>query len=186
MARDGALFRRRAERAAAAGEPRRASAGVLERLWRSERGTALVEFALVAPVLLLLVFGILDFARALNYYNDLTQLVGQGARAAAVDRSPDGTTIGTDARCTGFSNNSIQCQLVKTYTATGELEKGIRVCIPSTAAPGSPVTVTASYAFNFIPFIASKLGAASITLTASQTERQEATATYGAGCISGP
>ena len=34
---------------------------------RDERGTALVEFALIAPLLFLLLFGIIDFGRALNY-----------------------------------------------------------------------------------------------------------------------
>jgi Flp pilus assembly protein TadG len=52
-----------------------------------ERGTALVEFALIAPILFLFLFGIIEFGRALNYYNDLTQLAGQGARAAIVSRN---------------------------------------------------------------------------------------------------
>src|SRR5262249_25698707 len=56
-------------------------------LRRDEGGTALVEFALIAPLLFLLIFGIIDFGRALNYYNELTQLAGQGARAAAVNRN---------------------------------------------------------------------------------------------------
>ena len=43
-------------------EPSRLSAGRLG----SERGTAVVEFALVGPLLFLLVLGILDFGRALN------------------------------------------------------------------------------------------------------------------------
>jgi Flp pilus assembly protein TadG len=125
------------------------------RLLRSERGTAVVEFALVAPILFLLVFGILDFGRALNYYNDLTQLAGQGARAAAVDRNPDGTAIGQatgtvdDTDC-GSKLNSIQCQLAKFYPTTGELKSGIHVCIPSApAAIGDPVTVHVTYQFNF-------------------------------------
>src|SRR5690242_281830 len=79
----------------------------------SERGTAVVEFALIAPLLFLLVGGIIDFARALNYYNDLTQLAGQGARAAIVASNPDGTGPNTAT--------SVQCQLVKTYTTSPEL-----------------------------------------------------------------
>src|SRR5690242_3027793 len=66
----------------------------LKRLRRDQRGVAVVEFALVVGPLLLIVFGILDFGRALNYYNDVTQLAGQGARFAAVNQEPDcvGTT----------------------------------------------------------------------------------------------
>ena len=70
-----------------AGPSRRLSGA--RRLARSERGTAIVEFALIAPLLFFLVFGIIEFGRALNYYNDLTQLAGQGARAAIVSRNPD-------------------------------------------------------------------------------------------------
>src|SRR5438105_2786343 len=64
----------------------------LNRLRREERGTAVVEFALVVTPILLIVFGILDFGRALNYYNDMTQLAGQAARAAAVNTNVDGST----------------------------------------------------------------------------------------------
>jgi TadE-like protein len=161
----------------------------------SERGTAVVEFALVAPMLFLLVLGILDFGRALNYYNDLTQLAGQGARAAAVDRNPDGTPVGSDGSCTGLGgNNSIQCQLGSTYTSTPELKNGITVCIgtldsggnPNFTAdpvPTMPVVVRASYHFNFLPFIGSALPATSITLTATQSERQEVDPTYAPGCL---
>src|SRR3954462_14142851 len=73
-------------------EPRRLSGdGLFRRLRRNERGTAVVEFALVSIPLFLLVLGIVDFGRALNYYNNLTQLAAQGARSAVVDRNPDGT-----------------------------------------------------------------------------------------------
>ena len=39
-----------------------------------EEGTALVEFALVLPVLLLLLLGVLDFGKAYNYWIDTTHL----------------------------------------------------------------------------------------------------------------
>ena len=51
-----------------------------------EAGTAVVEFALIVPLLLLIVFGILDFGRALNYLNDSTQLARAGARWAIVNK----------------------------------------------------------------------------------------------------
>jgi Flp pilus assembly protein TadG len=48
-------------------------------------GQALVEFALVAPILLLLLLGIVDFARAWNVYEVLTDAAREGAREAVVD-----------------------------------------------------------------------------------------------------
>jgi hypothetical protein len=56
------------------------------------RGQALVEFALVLPVLILLVFGITQFALALNSANDETHLANEVARFAAVNEDPGGGT----------------------------------------------------------------------------------------------
>jgi Flp pilus assembly protein TadG len=149
---------------------------------RDQRGTAVVEFALVAPILFLLVFGILDFGRALNYYNQLTQLAGQGARAAAVSNNPDGSAA---------TGTSIQKMLATQY-ANGGLQNGIKVCISNgttgsgTAGneptPGQAVQVQTTYKFNFLPLIGAAVGGGSITLTATQSERQELQATYSLGC----
>ncbi|MGZ4315021.1 MAG: TadE/TadG family type IV pilus assembly protein [Gaiellaceae bacterium] len=142
--------------------------GRLRALRREERGTALVEFALIAPLLFLLLFGIIDFGRALNYYNEVTQLAGQGARAAAVNRNPDGTPI--------TSGSSLQNQLVTKYTAQPELKNGEIVCI--TQLPkvvGDPVTVKVSYQFHFLPLVGAAAHAlGGLTLSATQTERAEA------------
>lgn len=51
---------------------------------RSERGQALVEFAIVLPLLLLLLLGIVDFARAWNVFEVLTDAAREGARVAVV------------------------------------------------------------------------------------------------------
>jgi len=48
-----------------------------------ERGIATIEFAIVAPVLLLLLFGVTEIGRALVRYNALTKAVQDGARYAA-------------------------------------------------------------------------------------------------------
>ena len=58
---------------------RRGSAG------DSRSGQALVEFALVAPLLLLLILGMVDFARAWSAYEVITYQARQGARMAVVD-----------------------------------------------------------------------------------------------------
>jgi hypothetical protein len=58
-----------------------------------DRGAAAVEFALVVPVLLIVVFGIIDFGRMLNAQLQVTEAAREGARAAStimgdeVDRS---------------------------------------------------------------------------------------------------
>src|SRR5215211_6519497 len=50
-----------------------------------EAGVALVEFALILPFLLLLVFGITDFGRAFFLRNDMTHLANETARYAVVN-----------------------------------------------------------------------------------------------------
>jgi Flp pilus assembly protein TadG len=138
-------------------------------LRREQRGTALVEFALIAPLLFLLIFGVVDFGRALDYYNQVTQLAGQGARAAAVNRAPDGTAL---------SNSNlyeIQQQLVTKYTKQPELQKGIVACITHVpSGPGDYVTVRVSYDFHFLPLLSAATHALGGTLKLVATETQRA------------
>jgi hypothetical protein len=54
---------------------------------RRDRGAAAVETALVLPILLLIVFGIIDFGRMLNAQINLTEAAREGARAAALQAS---------------------------------------------------------------------------------------------------
>lgn len=60
------------------------------RLW--ERGQGLVEFALVFPVFILLLLGLLDLGRAVYAYNTIGDAAREGARVAIVNQiqtSPD-------------------------------------------------------------------------------------------------
>jgi Flp pilus assembly protein TadG len=150
------------------------------KMLRNESGTAMVEFALIALPLFLLVGGILDFARAMNYYNDMTQLAGQGARAAIVAGNPDGSTPN--------SSNSVQCSLVNDYTTSAELKgtnatDGIQVQIsdpnnPSAATvnpiAGQPLRVTTSFDFKFVvPLVRIGLPGTTLHLSTSSTMRVE-------------
>lgn len=153
-------------------EPSRSFVGarrIARSLRFSERGTAVVEFGLVAMPLFLIIFGILDFGRALNYYNDMTQLAGQGARAAAVNQNIDGTV----------ADSSFQAKLAAENDSP-ELNNKVQVCIQSApSAVGDPVTVTANYRFHFNAIITS----IPITLSSTQTERSEtASPGYTSGC----
>ena len=53
-----------------------------------ESGQALVEFALILPLFLLIVVGIIQFGVALNFWLDMQRIANQGARWAVVDRYP--------------------------------------------------------------------------------------------------
>ena len=143
---------------------------LVQRLVRVERGTAVVEFALVVLPLTLILFGILDFGRALNYYNDMTQLAGQGARAAAVNQNVDGLS----------ADSSFQTKLAA-QNDSPELANKVQACIVGTkpTSVGQPITVKVSYTFHFNAIITS----IPVVLSSSQTVRSETPSpTYNVGC----
>jgi Flp pilus assembly protein TadG len=145
----------------------------------SQDGASLVEFALVLPLLALLLFAMLDFGKAFNYWIDETHLANEGARWAVVDRNPGG--------------GSLQQYLVDQAT-TDELRNGgtasvanpAEVCIsfPSgTSNVGDPVLVTVSATYNWLPIISNRIGVTQTTITGSSHMRLEAVPTnYAAGC----
>ena len=55
---------------------------------RGERASAIVEFALVVPILFLLVWGILSFSRAYQRLNALTSSLREGARVGSALADP--------------------------------------------------------------------------------------------------
>jgi hypothetical protein len=70
--------------------------------FRGQRSQGLTEFALIAPVLLLLTFGIIDFGRGLYFYITLQQAANEGARVAVrasyfIDVNGNSHTWPTDA-----------------------------------------------------------------------------------------
>lgn len=61
------------------------------------RGQAMVEFALLAPVLFLILFGIVDLGRAVFYANELTNASREGARIAILASNPCNTKVANPA-----------------------------------------------------------------------------------------
>ena len=57
-------------------------------MMRSQRSQALIEFALVSPVLLLLLFGIVDIGRAVFYFDTVSHAAREGARVAVRAGNP--------------------------------------------------------------------------------------------------
>jgi Flp pilus assembly protein TadG len=103
---------------------------------KNERGQTMTEFALVLPILVVLLFGIVQFGIAFNNYVTLTDAVRAGARKAVVSRNQsDPAGICRDAVLAAAPN------LDQT-----ELEKNLSCS--STWAPGSDVTVYADYPYD--------------------------------------
>jgi Flp pilus assembly protein TadG len=144
-----------------------------------EEGTALVEFSLVLPVLLLIVMGILWFGRALNYSQDETRLTNVAARYAAVGQVPPDAgsqTLGQWLRS--------QADSEELRTGTGNVQGLPQVCIayPNGTGVGSPVQVSMSATFTWLPLL--NLGPSS-SINGSATMRIEVPPSgsfYAAGC----
>ncbi|HET8785696.1 MAG TPA: TadE/TadG family type IV pilus assembly protein [Candidatus Limnocylindrales bacterium] len=68
------------------------------RRYRRSRGQSLVEFALVLPIFILLLFGLIDGGRLVYQHSVLSQAAREGARLASVEASWIGSA---DAGCGG-------------------------------------------------------------------------------------
>ena len=144
-----------------------------------EEGTALVEFALILPILALLLCAKLDFGKAFNYWIDETHLANEGARWAVVNRNPGG--------------GSLQ-QYIRQQATTAELRNGGTASIPNpaqvcisfpngTSNVGDPVLVTVSATYHWLPILGGRIGIAQTTVSGSSNMRLEALPTnYSAGC----
>jgi Flp pilus assembly protein TadG len=130
--------------------------GGIRRL-RDQSGQAIVEFALVVPIFMLILLGIVDFGRYLNETLILTAAAREGARAAAV----------TD-------DNASVIQIVKDFASSidqGSLEVSIA---PPGRTSGQPVTITASNPIVFFtPMISAIFGGNTLTVRGSATMRAE-------------
>ncbi len=60
---------------------------------KNSKGNSIVEFALVLPILLLVLMGILEFGRAIMVSNVLHTASREGARVAAVALAGDSATV---------------------------------------------------------------------------------------------
>ncbi len=141
----------------------------LERVCRSYRkkrhrrnriGAAAVEFAVVAPVFLLFVFGMIEYGRMVMVQQVITNAAREGARLAVLDG-----TEGQDV-----------IDLVNTFLSSGSIE-GATVAVvppnPDDAAFGEPVTVTVDIEFSQVSWLPSPMYLGNRTLQATTVMRRE-------------
>lgn len=130
---------------------------------RSERGQAMVEFAFVLPVLMVILLAIVQFGIAFNNYVTLTDAVRAGGRQATVGRFvADPVTATTDrvvSAAAGLTSTSITVSVTNADGTT-----------PPSFTHGNDVKVTATY-----PYTINLLGLAvySGNLSSSATEKVE-------------
>jgi Flp pilus assembly protein TadG len=155
---------------------------------RTQAGSNLVEYAFVLTIFLMMIFGIIDFSRALYSYHYLSNAARDATRWAAVN----GYTCNSDSSCNGtggmnsgpasatqiqtYVTNHIapaldSTKLTPTATFTHDANSPT-ICTSAVSGlggpynnyPGCTVTVQVSYDFSFLtPLVSNK------TLTLSST-----------------
>jgi len=105
---------------------------------KKENGASAVEFAIILPLLVVLIFGIVEFGIAYNNYLAITHAAREGARLAAVDLyNPDLENIIRD----------------RAYPVTPD---SISITWPPEPKIGDPVVVEIKYSIHIeIPFVGS-------------------------------
>jgi hypothetical protein len=157
---------------------------------REERGTALVELALVLPLVLVLLLGMLDFGKAFNEWIDETHLANEGARLAAVGYLAAG--------CASVTNpNVCIAQQIQEGADLAELKSGraassyadaqtaAQVCISYPTNPatnshgqvGDPVQVTVITTYHWLKYLINRVNLASTDIEGKATMRLERRAT---------
>lgn len=127
---------------------------------QDERGQTMVEFALVVPILLVLLVAIVEVGISFNHYLTLTDATRAGARKAAV------------SRFTGDRGAAAKAAVISAASGLDPATLEPRVSVTSTdwTQGGSDVSVTASY-----PYSIDVLGVVvkSGSITSTTTERLE-------------
>jgi Flp pilus assembly protein TadG len=130
---------------------------------RGDSGEALLEMALVLPILLVLSMGMLDFGRAFHAKSAIDQAAREGARVAVLSQPPDAAAA--------------QARVADVLSANG-----IVGAPPATVSAVDPVTntvtVTVTYSFKFVtPGLFQLVGASAlgndIAMTGQSVMRSE-------------
>lgn len=109
-----------------------------ERKRRNERGAAAVEFALVLPLLLLVLLGIFEFGRLFNIQLVVSNAAREAARVMAIEDDPSTAKSAGVSATAGVLNPAL---------TTADVAINLISCEDN---PGDSVTATVSYDTSFI------------------------------------
>lgn len=160
----------------------------------SEEGSEILEFALVATVLLTMIFGIIDFSRCMYAYHWVSYAATQATRYASLHGNSTTTMCGTTSpwtdvgTCQIASSNSTNVtnyvkalaialylngsttqsgglKVTTTWPGTNGSPKG---CVTSsgTNTPGCPVNISVQYIYGFtLPFVSKEISTITLKST---------------------
>lgn len=136
----------------------------ISRLWRRTDGQGLTEFAIVLPILVVMLVGIFEFGRAWHVRQVVTNAAREGARTAVLPN---------------VGNDSVRA-VISTYLASANIDPAKAVLtLDLQNSSGSPDQVTVSFDYNFalMSRVVTLLSAGSlpgtVTLTSTSIMRNE-------------
>jgi Flp pilus assembly protein TadG len=135
----------------------------------ARRGQAVVEFALVLPLVLILVISVFEFARAWNIQQVLTDAAREGARVAVVGSG--------NQEAAGVIQTKVQAAIDNAVSVAGIDPSDVTLQLDGEElGRGNPATVRLAlpYRFTFLgPLMGWTIGKSSLTLRTSITMRNE-------------
>jgi Flp pilus assembly protein TadG len=142
----------------------------------SERGNAMVEFAFVLPLLLLIFAGIVDFGFLFQRYQVITNAAREGARVGVL---PGYDAADVRQRVFDYVQEGLNMTAGDAATAVGTPGVEMVMLGAATGSPFAATRVTVSFTYNYLiigPIVNLVTGgdwAANITLNAQATMRRE-------------
>ena len=128
---------------------------------KNRRGAAVVEFAVVAPVFFLLVFGMIEYGRMVMVQQIITNASREGARVAILDGM---TTVDVTSTIDNYLNNS------------GIAGANVSVATNPPVAPdyAESMTIAVDIPFGQVSWLPTPIYLSGRLLTATTTMRREA------------
>jgi Flp pilus assembly protein TadG len=158
----------------------------LRKVRRREEAQSLAEFALIMPIFLILVFGIIDFGMGLRAYITVAQATREGARYGVVGNQAGTFTSGGSGDCNGSTSTSIVGKVCSTLNGLDLTDiQTVTTTCPDTGTtppcnPGDELEVHAEYHYHYITPVRALVNVLSggsmpgyITVSSTASMRQE-------------
>lgn len=142
----------------------------LLRRWLSDEGAELIEFALVLPMLLLVVLGIAEFGFMFQRYEVITNAAREGARIAVL---PGYSTADVQNRVSAYvTQGRVPTTVTNPVVTVADVDIPVPGRLPISARR---VTVTYTHSYMFLPGIGALFGTtyATVPITAVAEMRME-------------
>ena len=136
---------------------------------RNRKGAAAVEFAIVAPIFFLLIFGMIEFGRMVMVQQVITNASREGARVAVLDGA-----VRDGSQSSPGVIDSVERYLQNARIDPNDATITVDPYTPSSAGYGEPVTVTVAIPFSQVSWLPSPFFLNGDTnLTATTVMRRE-------------